>query len=197
MTNKRLFIISVLIIAAMAVVAGAFFFYQPTLAPSDTQNPPPNPNMEAIMGLPKRLVVPAISVDAPVINVGLTADGSVDVPKGPTEVAWYQLGPRPGEKGSAVITGHYGPWRTGASSVFDNLNKLKAGDKIYVKDDKGKELVFAVKETRMYDPGESPTEVFNKTDGVYLNLITCQGDWLASQKTYNQRLVVFTELIKE
>ena len=144
-------------------------------------------------GLPVRLSIPNINVDAEVIYVGLAKDGSVDVPKGPSQVAWFKLGPRPGDKGSAVITGHFGPWQTGASSVFDNLYKLKKGDKIYIKDDKGVSIAFTVRESREYGPGESLPEVFNKNDGIYLNLITCHGDWLANQKTYTQRLVVFAD----
>ncbi len=119
-------------------------------------------------------------------------DGTVGVPEGPLQVAWFQLGPRPGQKGSAIITGHYGPWKSGASSVFDNLNKLKPGDKIYIKDDNGTTLTFAVTKTTIYDPSQSVPEVFNKNDGAYLNLITCNGDWVANQKTYTKRLVVFT-----
>ena len=43
-------------------------------------------------------------------DVGLTPGGAMDVPKGPSDVAWFDLGPRPGEVGSAVIAGHEG-WK--------------------------------------------------------------------------------------
>ena len=144
-------------------------------------------------GLPRQLIIPAINVDAKVIYVGLDSKGAVDTPKGPAEVAWYQLGPRPGQKGSAVITGHFGPWQTGAHSVFDNLHKLKNGDKIYVKDDQGVDLEFIVMESKIYQPTDSATEVFNKNDGIYLNIITCSGEWLKNQKTYTERRVIFAK----
>jgi len=159
---------------------------------ADTQNT----TTVAGPGLPVELSIPSIKVNAPIIYVGLAADGSVAVPKGPHETAWFKLGPRPGEKGSAVITGHFGPWQTGAKSVFDNLYQLKKGDQIRVKDDKGEVLIFTVRESRIYKPEESPPEVFAKNDGVYLNLITCNGDWLKNQKTYTQRLVVFADIAK-
>jgi len=146
-------------------------------------------------GLPIRLTIPSINVDAQVINVGLAKDGSVGVPEGPYQVAWFKLGPRPGEKGSAIITGHFGPWKSGAHSVFDNLHELKPGDKIYIKEDSGASLTFMVKESRVYNPNESLPEVFNKNDGTYLNLITCNGDWVATQKTYTKRLVIFTQMV--
>ena len=146
-------------------------------------------------GLPVELTIPSIAVKAPIIYVGLAKDGSVDVPKGPSEVAWFQQSPRPGEKGSAVITGHYGPWRTGEHSVFDNLFKLKEGDIVNVKDDKGVERSFKVRETRIYKADESVPKVFNNDSGKHLNLITCNGDWISSEKTYTQRLVVFTDAV--
>ncbi len=193
--TKYLFaVISVPIL--IGTLLAVYLFYTKPSVPLFNQQPTTNNQQLTNPGLPKRLVIPTIGVDAPVINVGLTSSGAVDTPKGPSEVAWYQLGPRPGAEGSAVITGHFGTWRDGSGSVFDDLNKLKMGDKIYLKDDAGAELVFKVIESKMYQPNQSPAEVFNKTGGAFLNLITCQGDWLANQKTYNQRLVIFTELVK-
>ena len=58
-------------------------------------------------------------------------------------------------------------------------------------------MTFEVKKSQTYGLSESVPEVFNQYDKAYLNIVTCQGDWLAGQKTYNQRLVVFTELVDE
>lgn len=91
--------------------------------------------------LPVRLKIPRINVNALVEYVGLTSDGAMDVPKGPAEVAWYKLGSRPGEIGSAVIAGHSG-WKNNKKAVFDNLNKLKKGDKIYMLEMKKEELLL-------------------------------------------------------
>ena len=185
-------------ILVAVVVAGVYFAlnnFMPT-SPGDAQSVATVQSVIDIgPGLPARLVIPAINVDAKVLYVGLAADGSVDAPKGPTDVAWFRLGPRPGAQGSAIITGHFGPWRTGAKSVFDNLERLKSGDSIFVKDDQGNSVEFKVRETKVYDSSENPKEVFNQSDGKYLNLITCNGDWIASQKTYTKRLVVFTEAV--
>jgi sortase A len=199
MTSKNIF----LIIAGVLIVVGAAIiyalpanFWQGSIAPIfNDQNPPPQ-SLAPGIGLPVQLTIPSINVDAKIIYVALAPDGSVDTPKGPSEVAWYQLGPRPGEQGSSVITGHYGPWRSGAGSVFDNLSDLKKGDKVYVKDDKGETLTFEVRESRLYQPDQDAKAVFNVNDGKHLNLITCSGDWLADQKTYTQRLVVFTDRVE-
>jgi LPXTG-site transpeptidase (sortase) family protein len=144
-------------------------------------------------GLPVRLEIPKINVDAMVDSVGLTSDGAVDVPKGPADVAWFDLGPRPGENGSSVIDGHSG-WKDGIPAIFDNLYKLQKGDKVYVKDAKGMTISFVVREILTYDPHADASNVFNSSDGkAHLNLITCTGTWNETDKTHSERLVVFTD----
>ncbi len=152
------------------------------------------PVNQVSFGLPVRLKIPVISVDAPIEYVGLTTNGEMAAPEGPANVAWYQLGPRPGENGSAVMAGHYGIWKNGEGSVFDNLNKLKKGDILYVEDDKGEIISFVVRESRSYDPKADATDVFLLNDGKsHLNFVTCEGVWNSISKTYSQRLVVFTD----
>lgn len=144
------------------------------------------------IGLPTHIRIPRIDVDAFVEYVGVTPDGAMDVPKERANVAWFNLGSRPGENGSAVFAGHYG-WKNGKESVFDNLYKLRKGDKLYIEDEKGVIVSFVVRESRRYDPNEDASGVFNSSDGkAHLNLITCEGDWNKDQKSYSNRLVVFT-----
>lgn len=152
------------------------------------------PNLEqASSGLPVRLKIPSINVDALVEHVGLTPNGAMDVPKERANVAWFNLGPRPGENGSAVIDGHYG-WKSGKASTFDNLYKLHKGDKLYIEDEKGTTITFVVRESRRYNPNADASEVFGSSDGrAHLNLITCEGVWDKVSKTYSKRLVVFTD----
>lgn len=144
--------------------------------------------------LPIRLKIPKINVNAALESVGLTSDGSMGVPKYPANVGWFNLGPRPGDIGSAVLAGHYGRWKNGQGSVFDNLSKLRPGDKIYVTDDKGSIIVFVVRELRSYGPNADASDVFVSNDGkAHLNLITCEGAWNKTSKSYPKRLVVFAD----
>jgi len=148
---------------------------------------------EPIFGLPVRLIIPKINVDAPFVYVALTPTGAMDVPKEPTEVAWFDLSPRPGERGSAVISGHYG-WKNGIPAVFDDLNKLGKGDRVEVEDKRGAIITFVVRESRSYNQDADATEVFNFGDGKsHLNLITCKGIWDKTKKSYSDRLVVFAD----
>lgn len=140
-----------------------------------------------------RLRIPQINVDALIEPVGITADGVMDSPIGPDEAGWYNLGPKPGESGSAVIDGHSG-WKDGIPAVFDNLHKLSKGDKIFVEDEKGSVVTFVVREIRKYSPTADASDVFGSTDGnAHLNLITCGGIWDKISRSSSERLIVFAD----
>lgn len=148
-------------------------------------------------GIPIRLKIPSINVDAALESVGLTGEGRVDVPKDLVNAAWFNQGPRPGEKGSAVIDGHFGS-KNGVPAVFRNLSALQKGDKIYVEDEDGTTTTFVVRELRTYDPDAETSDVFGSNDGkAHLNLITCEGTWDKTEKTFSDRLVVFTDAVVE
>ncbi len=150
---------------------------------------------QARSGLPVRLKIPGINVDATVEYVGLIPGGVMGVTKERANVSWLNIGPRPGEIGSAVIAGHYG-WKDGKAAVFDNLYKLRKGDKLYVEDEKGAVISFVVRESRKYDPKADASDVFFSNDGKpHLNLITCEGVWDKVSKSYSKRLVVFTDKV--
>ena len=110
------------------------------------------------------------------------------------DVGWFKLGPYPGNSGSAVIDGHFGRWADGKGSVFDNLSKLRRGDRLYFADATGHATTFIVRASRTYDPQADATAVFRSTDGLaHLNLITCDGVWDKATQSYSRRLVVFTD----
>lgn len=148
-----------------------------------------------LVGFPTHLKIPTINVNAFVEYVGLTSKGAIDVPTGSANVAWFDLGPRPGEVGSAVIDGHFG-YKNNKKAVFDDLYKLKKGDLIYVEDRSGVITTFMVRELKSYGKDEDTSAVFNSGDTeAHLNLITCTGDWNKEEKTHSKRLVVFTDLV--
>ena len=151
----------------------------------------------ARMGIPVRLRIPKISVDAAIEDVGLTSQGAMAVPAGPTDVAWFALGPRPGEVGSAVIAGHEG-WKNNIPAAFDFLYRLKIGDIIYADDAQGAATTFVVRAVQTYTQNGNAADVFGSSDGkAHLNLITCEGTWNAATKSYSNRLVVFADKTTE
>ena len=145
---------------------------------------------------PVRLAIPKTSTDAVINPVGVNATGDMDIDDDPTQLAWYKLGPKPGEQGSAVVAGHYG-WKDGAPSVFNGIHSLVKGDQITIFDEDGVKKTFIVTRTATYAPNQDATDVFKSDDGKsHLNLITCQGSWIKSDSTYSERLVVFTDYLK-
>ena len=143
--------------------------------------------------LPVHLSIPAINVNANVQHVGVNPKGEMEVPSNTVDVGWFDQGPHPGEKGSAVIAGHF-DGQEGEKGVFANLNKLKKGDKLYIKDDKGASITFIVQKTQAYDPGYADEVFISKSSKAHLNLITCDGMWDNDKKSYSKRLVVFTDM---
>lgn len=144
-------------------------------------------------GLPVRLSISSLGVDAAMVYVGVDSSGAMEAPDDPDEVAWFEPGPRPGEVGSAVVSGHYG-WYNDMSAVFDHLSEVAIGDRITIEDDKGNVTSFIVREIRSYDPAADATDIFTSDDGkAHLNLITCGGDWEETAQQYSERLVVFTD----
>ncbi|MES2437010.1 MAG: class F sortase [Patescibacteria group bacterium] len=144
---------------------------------------------------PYRLIIPSIELNAGVQHVGINQKGNMANPAGFKDVGWYKYGPIPGQKGSAVIAGHFDNG-LGLPAVFYELNELQVGDDIYVQDEDGKKLLFKIIQTKQYDYMDTAAsqEVFKSSDKVMLNLITCDGTWIKDQKTYTKRFVVFAEL---
>jgi len=149
----------------------------------------------AAISAPVQLKIENIAVDAYVNPVGVNAAGDMDIEDIPEQLAWYKFGPKPGEEGSAVIAGHYG-WKDGVPSVFNDLNKLIAGDTLSTYGADGQVKTFVVTRTATYAPDQDATDIFRSDDGkAHLNLVTCQGSWNNSLRTYSERFIVFTDLL--
>ncbi len=144
---------------------------------------------------PIRLVIEDLGIKSEVEHVGLTENKAMDVPKEKLNVAWYELGAKPGEVGSAVITGHF-DWYDGPA-VFFNLDKLEPGDEIEVVAREDEVLRFLVTEKTFYTNEDFPIDlVFARKDKKRLNLITCDGVFNRQTNEYDEKLVIFSELIE-
>ena len=146
--------------------------------------------------LPVRLVIPAIEINVSIESVGIRPDGNLATPAhNPWEdVGWYDLGPLPSERGSAVIDGHLDR-PGGYPAVFWRLRAIQVGDDVQVTRSAGKTLHFRVTRIAYYSPDQAPLQdIFGNLGGRYLNFITCAGDWIPSQHQTTLRLVVYTAL---
>jgi LPXTG-site transpeptidase (sortase) family protein len=140
-----------------------------------------------------RLKIPKIKIDTNLEQVGLTAKGAVGVPKSILNAAWFNGSSLPGRTGNSVIVGHFG-YINGVAAIFNNLTKLKQGDKVYVATENGSSITFVVKKIQSYPQTAKIPGVFVSSDGKsHLNLITCNGIWNKITQSYSQRLIVYTE----
>jgi hypothetical protein len=158
--------------------------------------PPPRAFPVLEPSRPQRLTIPDIEVDAPILDVGLAGDGSVDVPplKRHNEVGWFDGGPTPGQFGPALFVGH-ADTRTGPS-VFHDLGDLKPKQRIEVRRADGTIAVFEVNSVDHYDKDQLPVHrVYGDYSRPSLRLMTCGGKWLGGDQGYSDNIVVYASLV--
>ena len=121
--------------------------------------PPPRPVAATTVTRPAYLSIPVIDVRTRLIRLGLTAQGTLQVPVSTSVAGWYTGSPRPGQVGSAIIAGHIDSYR--GPGVFFRLRLLRPGDRIYVRHADGTLAVFRVYAEHMLRQGTFPD-----TEGV-------------------------------
>ncbi len=175
--------------AIAAAYSGRATWTSPLLkASSAVPVPKPAVKLPNLDRSPARLIIPAIGVDAKVESRGLDSRRNMDTPADFHDVAWYRLGPKPGEPGNALINGHVN-WWTG-DAVFAHLSRLRAGDEVRVVRGDGVSLVFKVTGTRTVDANSRVASLFAASDRPTLTLITCTGIWNPLTQSDTQRLLV-------
>ncbi|MCH4827570.1 class F sortase [Planococcus halocryophilus] len=152
--------------------------------------------IETPLGITPALIeIPALDARAEVIEVGQTADGNMAAPEDIHTIGWYNLGAKPGDNGNAVLAGHV-DGLTGPGTFY-NLKELEPDDKIHITGTDGTELTFIVVDKQSYPPEEAPlNEIFGNSSTPQLNLITCTGIFNTAIGHYEERLVVYTELVE-
>ena len=164
--------------------------------PSTTASSRPAANPVRALGrsVPVRLRIPAIGVDTPVMQLGLAADGSVQVPPitAHDRAGWYRNSPTPGQTGPSVILAHVTVGAYG-DGVFRHLARLRPGDRIMARLENGTVAAFAVTSVRTVAKSGFPTDaVYGDVDRPELRLITCGGP--RTGDGYLDNVIVFAAL---
>ena len=116
-------------------------------------------------------------------------------PKSINNVGWYSLGPKPGEAGNTVMDGHVNN-ALSLPGVFAHLSQLALGSYITVTDKNGHALVYKVIQINTYPTKDAPLrQIFAETGPSQLVLITCDGDWVDQDHSFDKRLVVVARLM--
>jgi hypothetical protein len=158
--------------------------------------PPPREFPVLEPSRPVRLTIPSIKVEAPILEVGLAKDGSVDVPplQRHNEAGWFGGGPTPGQFGPALIVGH-ADTRSGPS-IFHSLARLKPGQKIEVLRKDRSVAVFEVNSIENFGKAKLPIKrVYGDYSRPSLRLVTCGGTWLGGSRGYSDNIIAFASLV--
>ncbi|MEU2505469.1 class F sortase [Streptomyces sp. NPDC007863] len=154
--------------------------------------PPSRPPMSGAAE-PRRVELPALGIDAPVVPRGLDATGAVDPPpyELPHTVGWYGPGTTPGAAGPALLVGHVDTETRPA--VFYGLSATRPGETVRVTRTDGSVAVFTVDDVSVvprdaFDAGK----VYGPHDPTRseLRLITCGGTFDHTTGTYTANVVV-------
>jgi sortase A len=133
--------------------------------------PTPTPSVEQAI----RIQIPAIKVDAPVVQ----GDGWEQLKKG----VGQRLGtPNPGQRGNIVLSAHNDIF----GEIFRDLDKLKPGDQVILYSNQ-RAYVYIVQQTQIVEP--TRVEVMAPTQEPIVTLISCY-----PYMVDNQRIVVTARL---
>jgi sortase A len=151
------------------------------------------PDRPAAQQLPivGRITIPAINVDAPLVQVQpalrLATDGSRrlfwDVPD--YAAGLFGGSALPGQPGNTVISGH----NNIGAMVFRALEELRPGDGIFVQLGDGTQVSYTVRQVLIVPEDGEPDSVrltnaryIGATGDVRLTLISCWPDWSNSER---------------
>ena len=133
------------------------------------------------------MAIPAIGVTADVVGTGLEP-GTIQLAIPDIDhVGWFELGPNPGDAGSAVLVGHVdGDGRPG---VFWRLGDLVPGDIVTVRDATGAHD-FRVTGREQVAKAALSADLFSRAGPPRLVLITCGGAFDDASGHYLDNVVV-------
>ncbi len=143
---------------------------------------------------PDRIRIPSIRVDAPLMGLGLTKAGSLDVPPAEKKnlAGWYESGTMPGETGTAIVAGHVD--NAEGPAVFYDLGALRKGRRIEIDRRDGTTAVFTVDAVEVYEEKDFPDDkVYGAAPRPELRVITCGGGY-SKATGYQGNVVVFAHL---
>ena len=143
---------------------------------------------------PVLLRIASLNVTTRLGEVGLQPNHQVMVPASTAIASWFNLGPTPGQVGSAVILGHVDSY-TGPG-VFFRLRAIKVGARVDVTLANGTLTRFAVTGVVQYSKSAFPDRLVYGSRGVSaLQLVTCGGVFDHWTGHYESNVVVFTKLV--
>jgi sortase A len=141
-------------------------------------------------GLPSRIVIPSIALDAKVVEVGIVVEKGKPVwETAAFAVGFHRGSALPGTKGNVVMAGHISSPVSKRGDVFRRLPEVRIGDRVQVYVGE-RRVTYEIAEIRVVAP--TAVQVMNQTPDATLTLITCYPD-----NDFSRRLVVVGKLLEQ
>jgi Sortase domain len=144
------------------------------------------------VGRPVYLSIPVIGAHTRLIRLGLSAQGTLQVPASTPVAGWYTGSLRPGQVGSTVIASHIDSYQ--GPGVFFRLRLPQLANRVYVRRANGTPAVFGVYARRSYAKDRFPTwQVYGPAPDPELRLITCGGSFDPATGSNLNNVVVYAQ----
>jgi sortase (surface protein transpeptidase) len=158
--------------------------------PGHSRSADPQSATPAPVARPVSLTIPLIGVRTPLVTLGLTANGALQVPSSAAVAGWYTGSAPPGSVGPSVILGHVDS--LSGPGVFFRLSELRPGDRVYVTRADGTMVEFRVTAVQTYLKVSFPARaVYGGTPYPELRLITCGGTFDYATGHYLSNTIVY------
>lgn len=155
-------------------------------------------SVETTAGAIGRMIAAKAGIDAPIVVKGIDAQGVMEAPDTPYEIAWYDFTRLPGQGGNAVFSGHV-DWYPNIKGVFWGLRSLKKGDIIRIVLADNREYSYRVIESYLVDADSAAVaDIVGDTGSEVITLITCDGTFIRNSQgegEYLGRRIVRAERI--
>ncbi|MBC7559884.1 MAG: class F sortase [Dermatophilaceae bacterium] len=175
----------------------------PAKAGRTTASPPATANRSEDTSLgpvltpspPAAINIPSIGIrTSNFVDLGLGADGSLQVPTDFASIGWYTAGPSPGELGPAILGGHVDSHN--GPAVFFRLGALRPGARVTIGRKDGSTATFSIDRVQRFPKNNFPTAlVYGSTKRAELRLITCGGSFDQKSGHYVDNVVAFAHLV--
>jgi hypothetical protein len=143
---------------------------------------------------PHRIEIPALHVQAPIVKVGTTPAGELDIPLNPRTVGWWSPGAKPGaRRGTAILAGHIN--YAGVTGALADIGRLRRGNRVLIFGlHRGRHtaLAFRVTGVRTFHKTHLPyRRIFAQDVPGRVALVTCGGPFDAATGNYLDNIVAF------
>lgn len=162
---------------------------------------PARSRLSCRVGIPRRLVIPALEVDAGFERIGLDTSVGPDErgrrplgnPQDRTRAGWYEDGPKPGSgRGTVLTNGH--TYRNGSAIFTESFSSdVQVGQLIHIVQTNRSVCSYRISRVwrevdaaRDYPRIVTQERLYNFSGPERLFLATCGGSWNAAAQDYDQ-----------